>query len=218
MKLQIYIGYDPREEDCYRVLHHSIERLSSKEVEVIPLRLTDLKGFFANPAVGATEFSFSRFLVPSLCNYKGWAVFMDCDMLCRVDIAELMTLIKGLPPKAVYVCKHDYMPTQDKAIGVQMNYPKKNWSSFMVFNNKKCRMLSLDYVNRASGKQLHQFEWVQEAKIGELPLVWNWLVGEYEHNDDAKILHYTLGAPCFEAYKNCDHSPEWHHEFELLNK
>lgn len=208
--LKVFIGYDSRLDTDYRVLRSSIERFTPYGIDIIPLKLDDLKGIFINSSKGASEFSFSRFLVPYLSDYKGWSLFMDCDMLCRVDLMEIWKEIKADSSKTVFVCKHDYTPkTTNKAMGTQASYPKKNWSSFIIFNNKKCKMLSLRYVNKATGKQLHQFEWVSEREIGSLPLEWNWLVGEYKKNSAAKMLHYTLGTPYHDKYKDCDCAKEW---------
>jgi hypothetical protein len=144
---------------------------------------------------------------------------MDCDMLCRVDVAELQSLIERQPDKAVLVCKHDYVPKTERKFldQVQTKYPRKNWSSFMVFNNERCRALSPDYVNSASGLELHRFAWTDDASIGDLPLEWNWLVGEYPYNAAAKIVHYTLGGPYFDAYKDCDFAAEWFAEQLAMN-
>ena len=166
----------------------------------------------------STEFSLTRFLVPALAEFRGWSVFMDCDMLCRADIAELARQIDAQRDKAVLVCKHDYVPkTERKFLNqVQSKYPRKNWSSLMVFNNERCRELTPDYVNSASGLELHRFAWIDERLIGDLPLEWNWLVGEYEYNRNAKMVHYTLGGPYFPEYRNCDYAQEWFAEYDAM--
>jgi len=143
-------------------------------------------------------------------NYKGWALFLDCDMLMTADINELWRLRDDR--YAVQVCKHDYEPKrEEKFLGqVQTKYEKKNWSSFMLLNCKKCTTLTPDYVNKASGLELHQFKWLEsEDLIGELPLEWNWLAGEYDYKDDIKCVHYTEGGPWFDEYKDCDYSSTW---------
>jgi len=114
--------------------------------------------------------------------------------------------------KAVLVCKHDYIPKEEvKFLGqTQTKYEKKNWSSVMLFNNQKCLSLTEDYVNSATGLQLHQFKWLEsEDLIGSLPLEWNWLVGEYPTNKNAKNLHYTLGGPYFSDYQDTDNASDW---------
>jgi hypothetical protein len=86
----------------------------------------------------------------------------------------------------------------------------KNWSSVMLFNNARCKSLTSDYVNKASGLELHQFKWLQsEDEIGSLPLDWNWLVGEYPMKPDASMVHYTIGGPYFDEYVDCDYSQDW---------
>jgi hypothetical protein len=182
---------------------------------------SQLKAVYTRPhgATETTEFSLTRFLVPSLSAFRGWSVFMDCDMLCRTDIAQLAREIEPQPEKAVLVCKHeDYVPkTERKWLDqAQSRYPRKNWSSLMILNNERCRALTPEYVNAASGLDLHRFKWIDDAAIGGLPLEWNWLVGEYEYNPGAKIVHYTIGGPYFDEYRDCDYAAEWFAEFESM--
>jgi hypothetical protein len=210
--INIFIGYDNKERVAYNVLSHSIIQNSTKPVSITPIALNNLKDDFVRErtALSSTEFSFSRFIIPHLMNYQGWALFMDCDMLMFEDIAELWRMRDD--SKAIQVCKHDYTPKTDtKFLGqVQTKYPKKNWSSFMLMNCKKCTTLTPDYVNKASGLELHQFKWLEsEELIGELPLEWNWLVGEYEHKEDVKNVHYTEGGPWFTDYRECDYAEDW---------
>jgi len=219
--LDFCIGYDPNETVAYYTLAHSIQRRASIPVRIAPLMQSQLKGVYRRPRgpTESTEFSLTRFLVPYLAGYQGWSVFMDCDMLCRADVAELKQLIDAQPDKAVLVCKHDYVPkTERKFLGqVQTKYPRKNWSSLMAFNNARCRALSPEYVNTATGLELHRFQWIDDALVGELPLEWNWLVGEYAANPVAKIVHYTLGGPYFDEFRACDYAQEWFAERDAMN-
>lgn len=217
--INIFIGYDKKEIPAYHVLSHSILERSSQPVSIIPLKLEQLKNiYFRNDIKATTEFSLTRFLVPYLSNYKGYSIFIDCDMLCKIDIIEIFKEIEKDPDQHVYVCKHEYESKFSiKATGKNENYPRKNWSSVMIFNNEKCLSLTPEYINSASASDLHRLIWADE-KIGSLPLEYNWLVGEYNHNENAKILHYTLGTPCFQEYENCDHSEEWHKEHLKLTK
>lgn len=220
--LRIFIGYDPRESVAFHVLAHSLLRRSSVPLSVSPLVRSQLKTVYTRPRgpTESTEFSMTRFLVPALSGYQGWSIFMDCDMLCRADIAGLAAEIERQPDKAVLVCKHDYTPrTERKFLGhVQTKYTRKNWSSLMLFNNARCRSLTSDYVNTASGLELHRFAWIDDAAIGELALEWNWLVGEYEHNAHARIVHFTIGGPYFPEYRSCDYADEWFAEFESMRQ
>jgi len=219
--LQIYIGYDPKEAVAYHTLAHSIQRRSSIPVAIAPLMQSQLRHLYtrARGATESTEFSLTRFLVPALSQFRGWSLFMDCDMLCRADVAELAGFTERAGDKAVLVCKHDYVPkTERKFLGqVQTRYPRKNWSSLMLFNNARCTALTPQHVNAAAGLDLHRFAWTGEEQIGELPLVWNWLVGEYSRNPDAKIVHYTLGGPYFDEYRGCDYAEEWFEENRRMN-
>lgn len=216
--LQVYVGFDPRETVAFYTLAHSILRRSSIPVSIAPLMQSQLRDIYKRPRgpTESTEFSLTRFLVPALSGYRGWSVFMDCDMLCLADIAELTKEMDAA--KSVVVRQHDYVPkTQRKFLNqVQTKYQRKNWSSLMLFNNERCRALTPDYVNSASGLELHRFAWTQDGLIGDLPREWNWLVGEYDHAPGMKLVHYTLGGPWFEEYRDCDYAAEWFAELESL--
>jgi len=219
--INVFIGYDNKEKVAFNVLSYSILNNSTKPVAITPIALNNIKDDFVRERnnLSSTEFSFSRFIIPHLMNYQGWALFMDCDMLMYEDIAELWRLRDDR--YAVQVCKHDYVPKEKtKFLGqTQTAYPKKNWSSFMLMNCKKCTQLTPNYVNRASGLELHQFKWLEsEDLIGEIPLEWNWLVGEYEYIKEPKNVHYTKGGPWFKDYKDCDYSQDWFVNYNEITK
>jgi hypothetical protein len=210
--LRVFIGYDSREPIAYHVLAHSILRRASEPVAIVPLALHSLRRFTRpRGPTETTEFSLSRFMVPFLCNFEGLAVFMDCDMLAQVDLNELWLPILADPGKAVWCVQHDYVPRQAVKMDgqPQTRYPRKNWSSFMVFDCAQCTALTPEYVNTATGAQLHRLAWTTDAQIGALPLDWNWLVGEYAANPDARILHYTNGGPWFPGCEACDQADRW---------
>lgn len=218
---RVFIGYDPNETVAYHVLAHSILRRASIPVAIAPLMRSQLGAMYTRTRgpTESTEFSLTRFLVPALSDFQGWSMFIDCDMLCLADVAELAALAAASPGKAVLACKHDYVPkTERKFLGqVQTKYARKNWSSVMLFNNARCRALTPDYVNTASGLDLHRFSWLGDGDIGDIPLEWNWLVGEYDRKPDVKIVHYTLGGPYFDEYRDCDYAAEWVEERRLMN-
>ena len=210
--INIFVGYDSKEKVAFNVLAYSILKRSTRPVAITPIYLPNIKDNFIRERsnIESTEFSFSRFIVPHLMNYKGWAVFMDCDQLMQADISELWRLRDE--KYAVQVCKHDYQPVESKKFlgQTQTKYVKKNWSSFMLMNCDKCTALTPDYVNSATGLQLHQFKWLNnDSLIGELPLEWNWLAGEYDYKEEVKNIHFTEGGPWFDEYKDCDYSKEW---------
>lgn len=210
--LKVYIGYDPREAITYHVLAHSILTRASGPVQICPIMLSQLGELYKrerHPGQ-STDFTFARFLTPYLAG-PGISIFLDSDMLCLADIYELQKLAMEQKYSDVLVVKHDYKPREGrKFLGqTQEPYPKKNWSSMMVFNGHRiaCRNLTPEYVNKATPMQLHQFEWARD--VGEVPAEWNHLVGEYDPKNGVKIAHYTLGAPCFRKYQNCEYSHEW---------
>jgi lipopolysaccharide biosynthesis glycosyltransferase len=213
---RIYVGYDEREAVAYHVFANSIIRRASRPVSFCPLALNSLAGYKEEHQDGSNAFIYSRFLVPHLQNYKGWALFADGDMLCKVDITELFD--KADESKAVMVVKHDYKTKYPRKYLGNKNedYPRKNWSSVILWNcgHPANQVLTPDYIQSASGSHLHRFEWLDDNDIGELPATWNWLVSEYAHNPSARILHYTVGTPCFQEYADCDHADRWWAEYE----
>jgi lipopolysaccharide biosynthesis glycosyltransferase len=213
--IPIFIGYDPREAVAYHVCTNSIIRQSSQPVSITPLALNVLKGYKETHTDGSNHFIYSRFLVPHLMGYKGWAIFMDGDMLLRDDINKLWELRDET--KAVQVVKHDYQTKMtEKYLGSKNeNYPRKNWSSVILWNcgHPANAMVTPEFIQNASGAAVHRFTWLMDHEIGELPREWNWLDIEYEHNPNAKLIHYTLGTPCFQEFADQGNfSNEWHRE------
>lgn len=219
--IRVFIGYDKVEAAAYHTLCHSIWRHASVPVSITPIVLKQLPelGRPRDP-MQSNEFAFSRWLVPYLCEFKGKAIFMDCDMLFTQDIKELWDSADD--KYSVQVVKHVHVPKEKvKFLGAKQTvYEKKNWSSVMLFNNSKCRNLTLQYVNEANGLDLHQFKWlVDEGLIGDLNPKWNHLVDYQENKPISEIanLHYTTGGPYFKSYYNCSYGREWWDEFTLMN-
>ena len=217
--IRIFIGFDPREAVAFNVLAHSIQARASVPVAIAPVALSQLRQVYTRErdALQSTDFSFSRFLTPYLSDYSGWSLFMDCDMLMRDDIAKLWELRDER--YAVQVVKHDHRPRErTKFLGaVQTAYAKKNWSSVMLFNNSQCKALTPEYVNTASGLELHQFKWLEsDAMIGELPHRWNHLVGYDAPDDDIALAHFTIGGPYFPEYENCPLADQWRAERDAM--
>ena len=209
--INVFIGYDEGEKISYHILSESIRRHSSVPVSITPLCLSNIPEFKREKQPNqSTEFAFSRFMVPYLSGYKGWSIFMDCDMMFRSDIKDLWDL--RTYRYSVMCCQHDYEPKQDVKFRGAKNepFPKKNWSSMMLFHNSQCTKLTPEYVNTATGLELHQFKWLErDHMIGNIPLEWNWLVGEYDYNEEAKNVHWTLGGPYFKDYARSDYADEW---------
>ena len=217
--IDIFIGYDPREAVAFSVLAHSIHVRASRPVSIAPLMLSQLDGILTRErhALQSSDFSFSRFLTPYLSGYRGWSIFMDCDMLVLDDIAKLWALRDDR--HAVQVVKHNHVPKEAiKFLGEkQTKYEKKNWSSVILFNNAKCLALTPEYVNTASGLELHQFKWLgNDDLIGNLPHRWNHLVGYDAPSPDVSLVHYTIGGPYFPEYRDCEHAGAWRREHEHM--
>ena len=212
--IPIFVGYDPREAIAYHACVNSIIRNASKPVAIIPVALNLFKDYEETHTDGSNHFIYTRFLVPHLMEYTGWAIFIDGDMIVRGDITELWDLRDDYTD--VMVVKHDYktrMPV--KYLGAKNeDYPRKNWSSVILWNCNSFpnRKLTPEFVQHSTGSELHRFSWLDDNRIGELPKEWNWLPDEYGPNADAKLLHYTLGTPCFQEFADTPQGNEWHRE------
>ena len=220
--LNIYIGFDAVETTAYHTLSQSIIEYASGPVRISPICSQHYKKFFTRERDDkqSNDFSFTRFLVPYLNNYEDFAIFMDCDMMLRTDIFEVL---KSLNSKnAVSVVKHDYTPSDTVKYlnNVQYAYPRKNWSSFVVWNcaHLKNKTLTPEFVEQASGMTLHRFSWLTDDEIGALDINWNWLVGDYiDPPVDVKNIHWTLGGPYFKEYSQVDFSAEWFEMNKRMN-
>jgi hypothetical protein len=217
--MEIWIGYDPREAIAFHTCVNSIIRHASKPVTIHPLALNNIPGYEEKHTDGSNQFIYSRFLVPWLMSWKGTAIFMDGDMVVTDDIHKITQNIGGNQP--VHVVKHDYTPKDTtKYLGAkQTAYPRKNWSSVIVWNcdHFANRKLTPEFIQEATGEYLHRFQWLKDEQIGELDPAWNWLSQEFGPKPDAKLIHWTCGTPCFHEYATSEMSNIWHKERMLTN-
>ena len=217
--VKIYIGFDQRESVAYHTFVQSLIDHASIPLDITPLAVKTLKGYEEKHEDKSNDFVYSRFLTPFLNDFKGWAIFVDGDMICQTDIKELLDLRDN--SKALQVVKHDYKTkANQKYLGnINQDYPRKNWSSVILWNcaHPKHKLLTPDFIANESGKYLHRFSWLEDNEIGELPKEWNWLATEYPNNKQANIIHYTLGAPCFRDYRNTEMSDIWLKKYDRLN-
>jgi len=217
-RLNIFIGYDSAAPVLFNVAQHSIHTRTNSQCVIRPLILNQLQSIYkrAPHQLASTEFSFSRFLVPYLSDFEGWSLFMDNDVVVLDDIQKLFDLANE--DFALMCVKHVHEPKENKKFlgKAQTVYEKKNWSSLMLFNNQKCKALSPEYVENATGLELHQFHWLEsEDLIGSLPITWNFLAGysnDCTNEKDIQLIHYTDGAPCYEGYEKSDKSRIWINE------
>ncbi len=226
--LTVYVGYDAREEDAYEVCRASLLRHASAPLHIVKLDqaslrragwyrrqwhqegqnrvdLNDLKPF-------STDFSFTRFMVPALSLYQGWALYCDCDFLFTADIAALFALAD--PQYSVMCVKHEHDPVEATKMGglVQSRYRRKNWSSLMLFNceHESNSVLSGYVVNEWPGSFLHGFGWLKDEEIGELPHRWNWLAGvDAPLKETPAGIHFTLGIPPTQGCENAPYAGLW---------
>ncbi|KAJ0964397.1 hypothetical protein J5N97_029519 [Dioscorea zingiberensis] len=229
--LKVFVGYDSREDVAYQVCRHSLLKRSSIPLEVIPLKQSELReaGLYTRERgpTESTEFSFTRFLTPYLAGYEGWAMFVDCDFVYLGDLAELLAMAPDDDDKYAIMCvKHEYTPKEGTKMDgvVQTAYPRKNWSSMVLYNcaHPKNRILTPQLVSSESGAFLHRFMWLEEQEIGSVPFTWNFLVGHNKLEDQEdptalpKAIHYTCGGPWFQAYKDCEFADIWLNELKEL--
>ena len=221
-----FIGYDSKEDIAYRVCKQSLLNNSTIPITVMSLKLYELiskKIYYRSiDPLASTEFTYSRFLVPSLMNFKGWAVFCDCDFVFLDDVAKLFENLSE--DKAIYCVQHDYTPNEKHKMDGQKQtiYPRKNWSSFIVYNCSHHSNLKLDInlVNNETGSFLHQFKWLQDSEIGSLDERWNWLEGWTSNHNDQKpfSVHYTRGGPWFNEWQDVEFAEDWLRERDLYLK
>jgi lipopolysaccharide biosynthesis glycosyltransferase len=219
--MKVFVGYDSREDIAYRVCEHSI-RARNKEIEVVPLVQSKLRknGLYNRDIdpLASTEFTFTRFLVPHLMEYQGWAIFCDCDIIFKIDVAEIFA--QADDKYAVMVVQHDYTPAEGTKMDNQTQtvYPRKNWSSVILWNcnHPSNAQVNLDLINdpEKTGQFFHRFQWLSDNEIGSLDNSYNWLVGWYKepHDGTPKVIHYTEGGPWFPNYENCEYGALWERE------
>ncbi len=227
--LRIFIGYDSTEDDAWQVAAWSLQRQSRRDLDIRPLQLDELRraGLYTREHVRkdgqlwdglhqqpmTTEFSFSRYLLPAVAGWRGWALFCDCDFLFRADVAELFALADER--FAVMCVKHQYVPGEAvKMEGlVQEAYDRKNWSSLMLWNCAHHAHWDLvHHANRWPKYDLHRLSWLADELIGELPVEWNWLAGVSAASVEPKAVHFTLGLPRMAGYENCAYADQWREE------
>lgn len=214
--MKIFIGWDSREDIAYQVCKHSI-LINKPDADITPLVQDDLRkvGLYTRDIdpLSSTEFTFTRFLIPMIMNYQGWAMFCDCDIVFLSTVDELFAQVDD--KYAVMCVHHDYTVTEGVKMDgkVQYAYPRKNWSSVFLINcaHPSNRVLTKDLVNTESGKFLHRFSWLDDSEIGQISHHWNWLVGVYKepNHGHPKAIHYTEGGPWFDNYKNCEYANIW---------
>jgi hypothetical protein len=221
--IKLYVGIDDREAAGLHVFLQSLWKHTSLPVEVVALT-KPIAERFGNKSDGTNAFSTLRFVIPELQGYSGWAIFADgADQMLRADLAELWALKD--PKYALQVVKHDYRTKHSrKYVGTDLessneDYPCKNWSSLILWNcghwahfKHRAKLLSGD------GKYLHRFSWLTEDEVGELPATWNHLVNEHEPNEEAKLVHFTLGLPGFNHYRHDEHSAEWRNNLKSASR
>ena len=209
--INIWVGYDEQFKENIPVLLASIKQYATVDYQINFLKLNELHNLLYRDRdpLQTTDSAFTRWLVPYLSNYQGWNLYIDSDVMFRDDIAKLYNLKDE--EKSVMVVKHPMYDYEDKKFNnnPQSLYDRKNWSSLILFNSDKCRHLNLDLVNLSSGLDLHQFKWLKDSNIGELPSKWNHLCNLMPYDEHASLVHWTLGGPWFKETINSDYSEEW---------
>ena len=219
-KINLVVGFDQREAVAYHVFCQTIIDRATMPVEFLPLAENTLDKYREVHTDGSNTFVYSRFLTPYLMNFSGWAIFADGDMVCQADIAELWALRDE--NKAVQVVRHEYKTKAIKKYlgNKNVDYPRKNWSSLILWNcgHPDNSVLTPEFVQSQPGSYLHRFSWLNDDLIGGLDAEWNWLAIEYPDNPNAKLIHYTLGTPCFKDYANESMSDVWKKNYLRVNE
>ena len=216
--LNVFVGFDQKEAIAYHTFVQSVIETSSVPLSITPLAENNLNEYSEKHTDGTNKFTYSRFLVPYLMNFKGWAIFVDGDMVCLSDFKNLKQFFDS--NLAVSVVKHDYKTKQKVKYFGQKNedYPRKNWSSVIIWNceHPKNKVLTPSFISNKEGSFLHRFQWLKDNDIGELPKSWNWLAIEYEETNNVDLIHYTLGTPCFKEYSTKSISKYWKKSYVSL--
>ena len=213
--IDLIVGFDQKEAVAYHTFVQSVIENASNPVRFMPLDMKSLKEYSEKHNDGSNEFIYSRFLVPHLMNFKGWAIYADGDMICVEDIKKLWDLRDE--KYAVQVVQHDYQTKVKKKYwgNKNENYPRKNWSSVVIWNceHEKHKILSPNFIQNQTGSFLHRFHWLNDDEIGDIDKKWNWLAMEYEEKKGINLIHYTIGTPCFKEYSNGPFSSYWNKSF-----
>ncbi len=223
--LPIFIGYEEREHEAYEVCKYSLEYQNQcrKETgtwawddypDIIQLRSTEIKEYKRDHGEPqSTDFTFTRFWCPYLCDFEGFSLFVDCDFLFLAHPIEILKHIDTR--KAVSVVQHpEYLPKGDiKMDGIAQHRSKrKNWASLILFNNEhpSNKILEPDYLNNhLPGLDFHHLAWLDDSEIGSIPMEWNCL-DQYYHMENPKAIHYTEGGPWFGGeYYHTRYAQEW---------
>lgn len=216
-EFRIYVGWDSREPEAYEVCEHTLRKHASAPLEIVPIKQEELRaaGLFWRDVdpLQSTEFTYTRFLVPAMAGFSGWALYCDCDFLWTADVVRLFEAASD-ESKAVACVHHDHRPTEDLKMDgkVQTTYPRKNWSSMMLFNcdHPSTRTLTPEVVNRETGAYLHRMQWAQDEEIGAVDSTWNWLEGSSPIGPTPpNVVHYTRGGPWFEGYRDVQYADLW---------
>ena len=225
---RVYMGWDPRDAYAYRVASWSLQKHASIPIEIIPVVDRDLRNrgiYWRSYRVDhkgqmwddidqrpfSTQFSFSRFAVPIIEDYRDeWVLFTDPDVLWRSDVAELWAW-PSASEKAVNCVKHQHIPRENQKMDgvMQTKYERKNWSSVMLINPARCQAMTKYVLNNAPGSELHAFRWLPDEAIGSLPESWNWLEGHSSPKIEPHLVHYTRGDPSMPGHEDAPYSDEW---------
>lgn len=222
---RVFVGWDSSQAQAYEVCAFSLARHSSIALDIQPLKLVELRagGLYRRDSdpLASTEFTYSRFLVPALAGFEGHALYCDCDFLWTADVAGLMALADE--SKAVQCVQHDFRPHETAKMDgkAQTVYPRKNWSSLMLFNcaHPATMALTPERVGCDDGRNLQRLHWADGA-IGALPKTWNWLEGwdEAPVGRPPNAIHFTRGGPWLAGWQDVAYAALWRDERALMQR
>lgn len=230
----IFIGYEERQDLAAQVCKYSIERLyPTADVFLLDhktLRKEKLfwrkwlidseTGNYRDGVDGkpfSNQFSHTRFLVPTYAQflgYNGFAMFVDPDFVFLENVEELFEECAtefDTKDTLVNVVKFDDYGVNESGVKMdnqsQVGYPRKLWSSLMVFDLSAYDWYNSDYieyVNKADGLELHQLKYYPDEKIGSILPQWNYVPGFTSKIIKPHAIHYTEGLPTMKGYEDCE--------------
>ncbi len=90
---RIFIGYDSRFPEPAEVLAYSFRKHSSIPLDIRYLKLDQLDLNRTHDPLASTEFTYSRFLVPHLCDFQGQLCSLTTTCWCLAMWPRLPTWI-----------------------------------------------------------------------------------------------------------------------------
>ncbi len=180
--IKIFVACQRSHDLVVKVLEWSVQRTTTYPFKIYSMYKQEIP--FEMPKDDknkpGTPFSFQRFMIPEMCNFKGRAIYMDCDQILITDIARLFHRpMNGF----------DLMHCETGKRGTKKFAQR---SSVMLIDCEKTKWKISDLVNDMNeGKITYQQLMIDMAteNKGVIPYTWNSL-DKYEPGK-TDLIHYT---------------------------